>query len=50
MSRKHTVKEPASVITVGRQLESKKLLTLLAQFNAVYNDFSLIKVNGKKVK
>ena len=50
MSKIHTVKEPTSCITVGRLLEPKTLLSLLLKFDTSYEDFCLIKINGKRVK
>ncbi|MCK9351391.1 MAG: hypothetical protein M0P76_01245 [Candidatus Pacebacteria bacterium] len=44
------LKVPTSIITVGKIREPETISSILNGFNASYSDYSLIKINGKKVK
>ncbi len=44
------MREPSSIITIGKTIEPRTISLLLQKFDTSYYDYSLIKVNGKKVK
>jgi len=44
------MKEPTSIITVGKEHGPESLSLLLKKFNASFHDYSRIEINGKKAK
>ena len=44
------MKEPTSVITFGKELDPEPLWEMLRKFGYLFDDFLMIKINGKKVK
>ncbi|MFA5830551.1 MAG: hypothetical protein WC878_01845 [Candidatus Paceibacterota bacterium] len=48
--RKAQMKEPTSIITVGRTHGPETISALLQKFNASYGEYSRIEINGKKAK
>jgi hypothetical protein len=43
-------KEPTSVITIGTMQSPETISLILCGFGASFDDYALIKLNGKKVK
>jgi hypothetical protein len=44
------MKEPTSIITVGKEHGPESLSLLLNKFNASFHDYFRIEINGKKAK